>query len=416
MRETVDALNALSIFGPHHQGAYREHAAFVRGVLGADVPTRVSEFVVAWANSGSRGVVVLTGNAGTGKTAIAEAFCAAVGGSLPSADGLIEVAPGRFVVKDLSGVARLEDRVAIVELADKIRAGANESKMLLCANEGLLRAVTVAAGSSQMRSLLDGGLARGAVRQPGAVLVNMNRQRWTAPDIWNRLLDYLTREEVWRPCEVCEGALWCPIRANAAALRESSVRESTRWLVQFAAGSGVATLRELLAVLAHAITGGLDCDEVRRRYDLHGETAFTVDQAYFNQLLGSDLSDARTERSSLLLRLRECGVGDAADLEVDGWLRDPGDAPREVRRLAAPGDSPAHANLATPVGPMSFEKLGETISLSDDRTTVESCLANLSSGRRYLVAWRRRVFFEAAPFVRGRTGVFTRMSKFSVLR
>jgi hypothetical protein len=413
VKKTVEALNALSIFGPHHGGAYREHAAFVREVLGADVPTKIGGFISDWAADAAPGVVVLTGNAGTGKTALAELYCRTIGADLPADDGLIEVAGDRFVVKDLSGVQRAEDRREAVRLADEIRDGGRDATFLLCANEGLLRAAIAAAGLSSMIEFLDRGLANGAAREGRALLVNMNRQRWTGPTIWGRLLDYLTREDLWQPCENCAGAEWCPIAANAASLRAPGVRESARWLAQLAAGGGVATLRELLAVLAHAITGGLTCDEVQRRHDARGDEAFFADSGYFNLFFGEGLSAVRAERSPLLQGLRESGVGSAADLEVDSWLRDTGDAPRELRDLAGGDGAPVHARLQTPVGPMSFEKLGETISLSDDRTTVDACLENLARGGNFLPLWRRRVFFEAAPYVRGRTGAFTRLSNFS---
>jgi hypothetical protein len=190
------------------------------------------------------------------------------------------------------------------------------------------------------------------------------------------------------------------------------VREAARWLIQFASGGGVATLREILAILAYSITGGLSCDDVRERIELLGDSAFSAEQGYFNLFLGAGLSTARAERSPLLQGLREAGVGEAADLEVDSWLRDPGDAPREIEQIAS-SDSAAHSRLLTGVGPMSFERLGEEISLSDDPATVDACLLDLASGRNFLRLWRRRVFFEAAAFVGGRTGAFTRLSRFS---
>ena len=413
MKPTVEALNALSIFGPHHGGAYREHAALVRELLGDDVPTRIGAYITRWSKTDSAGVVILTGNAGTGKTALSELYCRALGAELPAADGLVEIASTRFVVKDLSGVEREGERHEAVRLAEAIRRGETESKLLLCANEGLLRAEIGQAGVGELAALLDSGLTSGAVREEKAVLVNMNRQRWTAREIWDLLVDYLTREALWQPCEGCKGAAWCPIASNAAALRTPTVRESMRWLVQFAAGGGVATLRELLAVLAHSITGGLTCDEVVRRHEQRDDEAFSADDAYFNLFFGDDLSAARAERSPLLQGIRESGVGQAADLEVDSWLRDAGAAPREVREIAAGVESPTHALLHTKVGPMSFDRLGETIGLSDDRAAVAACLEDLARGRNFLSLWRRRVFFEAAPFIRGRTGAFGRLSRFS---
>ena len=162
-------------------------------------------------------------------------------------------------------MATASDRTDILALADGIVGGDRDAKLLLCANEGLLRSTIAHAQLDSMLDTLNQGLASGAVVQRNITIVNMNRQRWTGADVWEPLLDYLTRTELWQPCETCGGASWCPIASDATALRDPAVRESARWLVQFAAGSGVATLRELLAVLAHAVTGGLTCDEVERR-------------------------------------------------------------------------------------------------------------------------------------------------------
>lgn len=411
MNETVEALNALSIFGPHHAGAYREHAAFVRRVLGADVDTRVGVFISEWALSGAPRVVILTGNAGTGKTALAEAYCRAIGATLPEADALAEVQVGRFVVKDLSGVPTEAERRHAVEHAVAIARGA-DAQLLLCANEGLLRAVLATADASELEGLLDLSLTEGAQVEPRIVVINMNRQRWTAPSIWHALVGYLTREELWAPCAGCPASA-CPIAANASALRESGPREAARTLIQFASGASVVTLRELLSVLAHAVSGGLSCGDVLERYERHGEDAFAADSGYFDWFLGGSLPTSRAERSALLKTLREAGLGEVADLEVDSWLRDATGAAREIRALATDEGAPVHSRIRTRVGPMTFAALGETISLSADRSLVDACLEDIVGGRSFLRLWRRRVFFEGAPYVGGRGAAFRRLSRFS---
>jgi hypothetical protein len=412
VKRTVDALNALSIFGPHHGGAYREHSAFVREVLGEDVPTKIGDFIRDWASSGEARAVVLTGNAGTGKTALAEAYCGAAGAELPDVDGLVDLGRDRFVVKDLSGVPQEAVRNEAITLAAAIRDDKFDGQLLLCANEGMLRAAIGSADQEKLIVLLDGGLENGAAVEEKAVVVNMNRQRWTSREMWEKLLDYLTRQELWERCDGCGGGR-CPLCTNSAALRKPEVREAARWLVQFASGGGVATLREILAIVSYAITGGLSCEEVQQRLEQHGDNAFSADDAYFNLLLGAGLSSARAERSPLLQGLLEAGVGKTADLEVDSWLRDAGDAPREIGDLASSDGDGVHSRVVTALGPMSFKGLGEAISLSDDSATVDACLHDLADGRNFLSLWRKRVFFEASAFVGGRAGAFTRLSRFS---
>ncbi len=132
----VSALRKLSVFGADQAGAYREHFSDLAAVLGPDVKTKLAGFLQRWARSGHKGAVLLPGNAGTGKTAAAEAYCVALGGSLPSSDGLVELAAGRWVVKDLSGLATPEMRAEA--LAEALRGGVT-GQALVCANEGILR-------------------------------------------------------------------------------------------------------------------------------------------------------------------------------------------------------------------------------------------------------------------------------------
>ena len=121
----VAALRALSVFSADQAGAYREHFAALAVALGDDVETKLGAFLTGWAESGQPGTVVLTGNAGTGKTAAAEAYCRALGVPLPDHDALVEVSPGRRVLKDLSGLPdpasraeALRDALGTVECPD----------------------------------------------------------------------------------------------------------------------------------------------------------------------------------------------------------------------------------------------------------------------------------------------------------
>src|ERR1035438_5322154 len=86
----VAALRTLSVFTADQAGAYREHFAAQAAVLGDDIETKLGMFLAHWARSGQPGAVVLTGNAGTGKTAAAEAYCRALGAPLPAQDALVE--------------------------------------------------------------------------------------------------------------------------------------------------------------------------------------------------------------------------------------------------------------------------------------------------------------------------------------
>jgi hypothetical protein len=409
----VAALRTLSIFDADQEAAYREHFAFAREVLGEDVPIRLALRARAWAEAGDAGLWILTGNAGTGKTAVAEHFCGACGANLPATDELTEIASRRWVAKDLSGLPDGASRMAALTRAIELSSGGPQ--VLVCANEGILRDAieSMDQAGARLRPVLDQALRDGAAAEADLLIVNVNRQRPTAAGLWDALLDYLTREDLWeKGCDGCplDGG-GCPMRANARALRAPEVREGLRSLVRLGSGEAVPTLRELLAILSWALVGGWTCDAARERARDLARSAFTAEDAYFARVLGHGLPLEKVERSPLLDGMCESGLGDVADLQVDEWLRDTTDAPPRVRELAGAPDGRAdpdeardplavtrgpHDRVATTVGTMTFHSLGETVATSEDLSRVDAGLDALVNGggmpRQSL--WRRRVYFE----------------------
>lgn len=430
--EVVAALRTLSIFGADQGGAYREHFAVAAAALGEDIPTRLGVSTAKWSASGEPGIRILTGNAGTGKTAVAQAFCRAAGvDSLPSSDELTRISsahPGRWVIKDLSGLADSPVRAEALRRALDIASSGCQA--LVCANEGVLRdAATALEDNGHFADLLDHALREGAASNEGATIVNVNRQRPTGSDLWKGLLDYVSRPELWEAgCDGCPiDTAGCPMRANAAALRSDDVREGLRMLVRLGSGEAVPTMREVLAILAWAIVGASSCQQVKDSARDNARQAFTAEDSYFARVLGHGLPLEAIERSPLLAGMRASGLGEVADLQVDEWLRDTTNAPPSVRDLAgAPavadpadddgesdgerrgadplaGSRSPHDRVRTAVGTMTFHSLGETVATSEDLDRVNAGLNALVTGnapRQGL--WRRRVFFEQPAALGGR--------------
>lgn len=412
----VTALRLLSVFSADQAGAYREHFAALADALGDDVETKLGRFVADWAAQGTPGVVVLTGNAGTGKTAVAEAYCRAVGAALPTEDALVEVASEQRVVKDLSGLPDATSRASTLRAA--LEPG--NAQTLLCANEGVLRDALDDIDARDAAKVLDRALRHGADRSDGLTIVNVNRQRPTGDRLWGQLVDYVTREDIWGGCADCPFETGgCPMRSNAANLRRPDVREQLRTLVRLGTGEAVPTLREVLAILSWAVVGPHSCTRVKKDNRDRGSSAFTATDGYFSRVLGGGLPASVAERSPLLTGMRRSGLGAVSDLEVDGWLRDASGAPEDVRRIAGDpnvtrpesagaGRLPGLAGSESPLdrvrtaqGEMTFYALGEMVSTDEDLTRVEDGLDALVRGDGVSNApaerlWRQRVFFEAS--------------------
>lgn len=423
----VHALRSLVTFLPGQAGAFRELFGPVAEQLGPDIQSKISEWLAEWARAGRTGLVVLTGNAGTGKTAAAEAFCAALGEQLPEVDLLTDVGSA-LVAKDLSGLPNRSARAEAFALA---LVQCQERPVLLCVNEGILRDAAEDLGSRypELEELLDRSLHDGIARDGLIEIINLNRQRLSAPDLWIRMLDFVSREEVWSNCGDCplaqpDSSAVCPMRSNAKALRRPDTREALRHLIKQASGETVPTIREVLSLLAYAIcgdasadsvTGGMwTCESARQRYRDRGEAAFTFASAYYNLLFGAGIAEDSAEKSPLLSALKHLEVGHTADLEIDEWLRDPSAATVQIQELAgmpAGGEASSDAltgsrshldRVRTQIGELTYHKLGETLSISEDSAKVSACVSALID--RTLPAqkgWRRRVFFEGSAAIGG---------------
>jgi hypothetical protein len=427
----VVKLNKLWIFGPDQAGSYREHFTDLAEVFGEDIETRLRGYLRRWARSGEPGLCILTGNAGTGKTAAAQEFCEAAGGALPDpeVDDFVQIAPGRWVAKDLSGLLTDQQRDALQQALQVSK----EDQALVCANEGVLRDAVAALVDQQLEKTLEAGLRSGAARSGNLLVVNVNRQRPTAPGLWEAILDYVSRPELWGGCDGCprDDVAGCPFVTNAEALRNAEVRAALRRLVQLATGEAVPTLREVFAILAQAITGGRDCEEIKEVARDRGPRDLHAAMAYYALVLGEGLTAETIERSPLLAGIRRAALGTQADLEVDKWLRDPTAAPEQVRGLAGSPASPedrvdldgtrSHLDrVPTQVGTMTFHRLGETISTSEDADKVEAGLIALVSpppGAPPAIAlWRARIFFEGASALGDTDTATSRLLRFRYFR
>lgn len=413
----VAALRLLSVFTANQAGAYREHFEQVATVLGADIDTKLVTFVQGWASSNKDQVLVLTGNAGTGKTAAAESFCKTMNVSLPVNDGLEELVADNWLVKDLSGISTRRDRKKVMARVLRL-----PGKRLVCANEGVLRDALFDLEHNAANNLLDEALRHGAAEDDSMVILNVNRQRPTSSELWPRIMDYVSREELWHGCVDCPYDLGgCPMRANAEAYRNAEVREQLRTLFRIGSGEAVPTLREVLAILAWGLVGDNKCEEVRKSNRDRGPRAYHAGEAYYHRILGGGLDADGVERSPLLSAIRKARLGDVSDLEVDNWLRDPSDAPKAIRQIAADpahdptpskGGGTALAGTRSPLdrvqtkqGIMTFFQLGEMVSTDEDPSKVEDGLDALVRGDQAVrpagSLWRQRVFFEGVESLGG---------------
>lgn len=306
------------------------------------------DYLLAVVEQPSTRTVVLTGDAGHGKTSLCASLLEDLGASKEDAAAAVERAgkfgrepvgetkAGRpiFMLKDLSDFSASVGAQRLVELLDPPADGV----AIVCANEGQLRnCVSVSDDDSGRAQVvvdtLGAGITQGTVvSSDGAVVViNLNYQS-VAPDReGDGLVDWANRswaadKRSWQICKRCDAREVCPIFANHEALSDSSSGPSRRRAIRevFSAAErtgSVVTARQALSSLAFAITGGLTCEDVHRRYrNAHADRSWQYPYLYHQALFGDRLSPQQRQQVPVIPALRRLDPGKVSRRQVDDVL------------------------------------------------------------------------------------------------
>ncbi|MGH3452767.1 MAG: hypothetical protein ACRDP2_00030 [Nocardioidaceae bacterium] len=290
--------------------------------------------------------VVLTGDAGHGKTSLCASLLEDLGATKVDAAAAVERAgkdgkepvghtkAGRpiFMIKDLSDFAANVGAQRLIDLLAPPEGGV----AIICANEGQLRNCVSEDKSERAQVVVDtlgAGIAQGTVASSDGdvVVINLNYQS-VAPDRErDGLVDWATRswavdKRSWQSCKRCDARDVCPILANHEAMSDTSNGPSRRRAIRdvFSAAErtgSVITTRQTLSTLAHAITGGLTCDDVHRRFrNSRSDKLWQHPYQYHQALFGDLLSPQQRQQVPAILALRRLDPGKVSRRQVDDML------------------------------------------------------------------------------------------------
>lgn len=348
--------------------------------------------------TGAYRLVVVTGNAGDGKTAFlqqVEALFEQNGAKicrLPSRNGSTWDWEGRHYETNYDGSQDEEDRTNDTVLdeflkpfeGDAMPGLGGQDVRIIAINEGRLLDFLAhgprAAAYSGLRRLVNGALA-GQSSHDGALLVNLNLRAVTAGGVNSlveRQLLQLLKPALWAPCESCSIKASCPLLHNANSMRDTNsgaaVRERVRRLFEVVhlRRRAHVTMRDLRSALSWLLLRDHSCADVKTllgTLDGAGQApliALYYPEAFADPDAGGPLSvhASGSERvvDRLLGRLRETDVGRVnhptldrlLDRSVDGavpWMTFDGRsqvAAANLRRFAAEVPRPSD-DLPMPV-------------------------------------------------------------------
>lgn len=286
-------------------------------------------------------LVIVTGNAGDGKTAFVERLEAeferhhAGVQPLPSGNGSRWVFDGVTYETNRDGSQDEGDRSNDEVLARFFEPFRGSSlpgpdiaeARIVAINEGRLLDFLVHGPAAErftgLRRFVHGAL-NGGEEPKGMLLVNLNLRAVTAGganSLVHQQMKRLLRSEIWRPCEECEHKARCPIKHNADTLRDQAsgpaVQERIRRLFEIAHLRRRAhiTMRDLRSALSYLLLRDKSCDDVAKLLSrTDRELPLDLAALYYPNAFadpGAAPGEGDGERAvdRLVRRLREADVG-----------------------------------------------------------------------------------------------------------
>jgi serine/threonine protein kinase len=288
-------------------------------------------------------LVIISGNAGDGKTAFIqqfEAFAESKGAQMQrGANGAVFQLKGHTYQSNYDGSQDegderndtvLQKFFAPFEGKDKSGWAENQTR-LIAINEG--RLVDFFLEHEEEFPLLakqiQQGLA-GASPEGGIAVINLNLRSVVAEpekgqaSILERLVARMSQQEYWQACEKCDLKGKCYAYHNARTFQDPvagpkvTQRLKMLYTMTHLRGRLHITMRDLRSALAFMLVGTRDCDGIHQLYQNGGEENQNriLDSFYFNSWLGG--GEGSNDR--LISLLREIDVAEVSNPDLDREL------------------------------------------------------------------------------------------------
>lgn len=320
------------------------------------VPTRLDRLLRPAVLDGRYRLVIITGNAGDGKTAFIKQLEEAAGAQtvLHPTDnsGMFHYNGIRFVTNydgsQDEGAERANDLVLtefFAPFADPVldHAPAERAVHVIAINEGRLidffgatPGASAAAEFSRLGALLARFFERDHDRDvlpDWLLVVDLNRRSIVARDpdagglsILERQLTTLLKPEFWEACQRCDLRERCPIYYNARTLADAAsgaeVRERLRTLLEIVhlRRQLHITMRDLRSALAWVLFHDLDCDDAARLLEGYPPAKDMLALLYHQALAGDGQAPAGRGDDRLVALLRQIDPAQVANPTADRTL------------------------------------------------------------------------------------------------
>lgn len=291
--------------------------------------------------SGRYRLVIITGNAGDGKTAFIQALEAEVRSSripvrdLPSGNGRSWSDSGCTFSTNWDGSQDEGQHSSDSVLRDFFSPFAGEQPQpesgivrIVGINEGRLRDFLFAY-AEEFRGLkeeLERFFDSGEASYDWLLVVNLNWRSLVAggeSSVFEQQLNALLADQWWEPCRLCARARECYVKHNVDSLRDPDHGPAARSRLRYLFGAVHLrsamhiTMRDLKSALAYVLFRDRDCEEIHRFLDTADEGA-RLAQLYYNGLWECEVEGPQDR---LVVQLAEVDPALTADPLLDRKLQ-----------------------------------------------------------------------------------------------
>lgn len=370
------------------------------------VPTFLDEKLKPALLKGEFRLVIISGNAGDGKTAFIqqfEAFAESKGAQIQyGANGAVFQLKGHTFQSNYDGSQDEGDERNDDVLrkffgpfaGDDPGSWPTNQTRIIAINEG--RLVDFFLEHEEEFPLLSRQIQEGlAGKEPqeGIAVINLNLRSVVGDpadgqaSILERLIARMTQREYWEACEKCDLKAKCYAYHNAKTFQDPTFgpkvtqRLKMLYTITHLRGRLHITMRDLRSALAFMLVGTRDCDGIHQLYQNGGEDNQNriLDGFYFNSWLGG--SEGSNDR--LISLLREIDVAQVSNPDLDRELGFLSPKAKAMSRFSF-SERPAYDDELVEV---LFANLPRDYSSRNRRRLI-------AKHRNYLAHLRRRHFFE----------------------
>ena len=389
----VDYLNRYTTTSSEHEAAFDEfisQSVLPESVQPLRLKTKIEGFLNECFQRDQPASIILTGNAGDGKTYLCRQIIETLTGEELShwedhLDWRIE-RPGFSlrVVKDLSEMDEAAGKAVVIDLAEAFRDENDPTCFLIAANEGRLRAVL--SEDARLRDIydeVDKQLRDGHDLNAKLIVLDLNQV--TTSSFVEQALKWMTKHEHWSDFSTCPDPDNCPVHFNVGRLRDSHIVERLRLLYELLEHLDIhVTVRDMLIHLAFTVTGGRSCNEYHNNKDeleLH-------EFVYFQNAWGISADETFRRKCAVLNHLQMLDVGENSIFDLDDLIiNGPGDD--DQKRDWYDNVFAQELDLAGPI----FKQEREAY-LHGGRQSYESEKGKYPVIDDWLAHCRRKMFFE----------------------